>query len=483
MDKPNLALVVLDAFRYDHLWRRAVDGPLCPHIGRFAESAVSFENAISPATMTGPTHTSFFTGRLPIDHGMFSIEHLLAGELPRPHLLDELHAAGYLCVGLSGNPWISRCTALGRGFDLLIHADELRHRAGRPSPWRYLARGAARLVRGAARPPDVAPLLGTTKRMTGALASSLTAVRRAWPERPVFVFVNLMATHDPYLFEPEDAEAARPPGLGGRAPVPQRLQPSFWLDTLGVRPITDEALARLRWAYAASVRFADRMAGRLIDAIDRCLRPDGTDVILTSDHGELLGEHGFFDHGLFLYEPLVHVPLLVRSAARPGPEQVERTVQTHWIWRLIMDRARCEVADEGPPGMGNLLDEGPGDGSPARSFADPDAHMRRLRVMLTAAAREGVDADAVRPKPLDAHLQAVRVGGEALIRTCAGRDLALRVADGTEQTLTGKEAEDVVRRLGPSLSDTDWTAARRAGGPEPPDGDVIRRLRDLGYAD
>jgi len=494
--QPNVALIVLDAFRYDQLWRRVRGMPLCPHLGKIAQQGVSFENAISPAPFTGASHASMWTGLLPTEHGASGLDQLTGGALPSPTLPGLLRSAGYLTIALSANPWISRTTALGREFDVMINAPALGGRcpAEQEEPLsRKLARKARSLMRSVMSrcrrqvvPSDCRALLRQAQRMVEAVPLALRAVRGVWPGRPIFLFVNLMATHDPYLFEPQEARFTRPEGVSGPDVTPRRYQPDYWLDLLGVEPIREGKLRRIRWAYSAAAHYADRLAGRIVESIDQCLPPEQTDVIVTADHGELLGEHGFFEHGVFLYEPLVHVPLIIRSSALPAGARAEQAVQTHWIWSYIMDRTGLSDRAGLPNGQGSLRDaaRGEGESGPVYSFADPGRKLKRVRVALLEAARRAVDAARVAPKTIDCHIQAVRVENRVLIRTASGRSRAFSIDDRTrERELQGPESEKVVQELSPHLVDISSKNPNAPEGTSGPDEAMLRRLRDLGYTD
>ena len=65
--------------------------------------------------------------------------------------------------------------------------------------------------------------------------------------------------------------------------------------------------------YSAGIAFADSQLGRLLDALDRQPSTRDTIVVVAGDHGESLGDHGEFEHGIFLYESALHVPLVVRA--------------------------------------------------------------------------------------------------------------------------------------------------------------------------
>jgi len=414
--------------------------------------------------------------------------------MPHQNLVQLLGRAGYLTVAFSSNPYLTRDSALGRDFDILVDSSRLTRSwpaATRPGLLRRAARSAVALAR-SARPwsapsmPGVCQrLLGETEKLVQAVPALVRTVRAEYPDRPLFVFCNLMVTHDPYLFEAQDACFARPSGARGPDPLPRRFQHRFWFDLLGVEPMSDGVLERLRWSYAAAARYADRLAGRLVGLLDDGLAAESPDVIITADHGELLGEHGFFGHGRFLYEQLVHVPLLVRSPLLAAAERVERPVQTHWLWSLILERAGLLAQAKVPPWQGDLVRLDSADAAgPVYSLSEPWARLREISVALQAAVAFGKDVEGIRPKLFECHTQAVRQRDAALIRTESGRLRAFRLSGAFEEELRGADYETARGLLDPHLLDVDWGSAVPSAPANGAAGEhVMRRLRDLGYAD
>jgi len=129
---------------------------------------------------------------------------------------------------------------------------------------------------------------------------------RTPPDQPVHCFVNLLDAHEKYL---SDAELVR--GLRGwlrfvRIPQNARL----WLQG-DWRPTEDE-LDLLRRLYERTLRRLDLRLGALIEILRHAGRWDNTLLVVTSDHGQAFGEHGELFHERSPYEPLLHVPLMIR---------------------------------------------------------------------------------------------------------------------------------------------------------------------------
>jgi arylsulfatase A-like enzyme len=96
--------------------------------------------------------------------------------------------------------------------------------------------------------------------------------------------------------------------------------------------------------YDGEIYFTDHHIGRLLDELERMPGGDRTVVIITSDHGEGFGEHGFINHGMALYRELIHVPLIVHV---PGlsPRRVDGPVSVIDIFPTMADVAQIDISD------------------------------------------------------------------------------------------------------------------------------------------
>src|SRR5690606_1505633 len=102
MNSPDIIFIVLDTQRADRLGCYGHQRETSPNLDRFAAGGSLFEQAVSPAQWTIPSHASLFTGLYPTAHGVTqSSQSLSAG---RPHLAEVLKALGYDTVGFCNNP-------------------------------------------------------------------------------------------------------------------------------------------------------------------------------------------------------------------------------------------------------------------------------------------------------------------------------------------------------------------------------------------
>ncbi|MEZ5979698.1 MAG: sulfatase-like hydrolase/transferase [Planctomycetota bacterium] len=129
---PNVLFVVWDTVRADRLSLYGHDAATTPFLAEFARDARVFDDCVSTASWTVPSHAALFTGRMPTE----SATHLVGDRLPAEHatLAERFAASGYATFMYSANPHIARETGFGRGFDVIEH------------PWDDERRGAAEAI-------------------------------------------------------------------------------------------------------------------------------------------------------------------------------------------------------------------------------------------------------------------------------------------------------------------------------------------------
>jgi arylsulfatase len=266
------------------------DGATSPNLDALAREARVYEAAWSSAPLTGPALSALMTGRPPEELGLATNRTLLAGEATT--LAERLAEEGVETAAIVSN-WVLRArpelggAGLEQGF---AHFDD---RMESPEPQR----------------PELRERLAPAA--TDAALDWLDG--RSRPERSFFLWVHYQDPHGPYT---APAECLVPPADGGGEPElalgpDQRGQgalPPYQAIDGERRP----AVYRAR--YEAEIRFFDRELGRLVDGLAQRGLLERALVVFTADHGESLGEHGFyFSHGQHLHRELLHVPLLLRS--------------------------------------------------------------------------------------------------------------------------------------------------------------------------
>jgi arylsulfatase A-like enzyme len=277
---PNVLVVTLDTTRADHCSSYGYARPTTPVLDRLAREGVLFEAAYTATPTTAPSHASLFTSTYPLRHGVVKNGYRLAPEYTT--LAEVLHGAGYRTAAVTSSFVVTARFGLDQGFAHYDDVDTI-DPAEPPRRWKaYSEKGKAERLASE-----------TTDR-------ALAWLRGATSAQPFFLWVHYFDAHHPY-----------DPPAGFREQVD--------------RPVRAPAEARdeLRetiLAYDGEIRFADEQLGRLIAHLDTVDSGGGrgTIVVVTTDHGEGLHQHGWESHGMQLYEEVVRVALVVRWPGRIG---------------------------------------------------------------------------------------------------------------------------------------------------------------------
>ncbi len=328
--RPNLLLVVLDTVRADRLALYGYGRQTTPFLDAFVRRhAVRYTGARSTSSWTLPSHASLFTGLLPSDHGA---THPRGGEdastvntaaMPAQRLradvrtlADALRDAGYRTGAVMANStFLDPRFGLHRGFE---------HYDARP----------AGVVGGYVPLAQMTGLPMRAGHLPYREAEKITNLVLRWladgrGDRPYFLTVNYMDAHSPYAPPPPFDVA-----FGGkRVADPVRRHYKF-------RSLL----------YDRSLLYLDSQLARLLSAIEL----EHTLVIVTSDHGESLGDHGYWMHDWTLYEEVVKVPLYVKPVGARGSEVIDQPVTGAEVFRIALRGLGLpvEAASADPPLFG-----------------------------------------------------------------------------------------------------------------------------------
>jgi arylsulfatase len=425
----NLVLVTADSLRADHCGFLGGGRPdLTPTLDAMAREGVVFENAIAPGPRTPSSMPESFTGEslCPERDGdtdasdYWERRRALIRRHMRRHrsVAERLRERGYATVGVTVNPW-TQGTGFDAGFDRYVEINgETLGSYGSP-----VFRGVDRALRGTRVGER---LFWHNKRewfirwtdFYDRIAEELDAAAR-----PVFLWVFLLDTHQPYVTPRQFRSESSALGM---------YYASFSELSRNGR-IPGHVRTRLRRAYRDSVRS--------VDAFFERLRADGAGddpiFVVHSDHGEAFGEHGTYGHECRLYRENLHVPVLVANARRtgrvrepfslrrlpalltaladrgtfdPGPFTSDVAVSTTeddraisvsgWPWKLIRerdgDREELYRLDADPAERTNLVEQHPGAARTLGAVADRRRSDRIERSAIVEAARQ---TGAVREAP------------------------------------------------------------------------------------
>ena len=337
---PNVLLIVMDTVRADHMSLYGYHRATTPRLQQFARQGILFENVRATAPWTLPSHASLFTGRWPHELG---VEWMTPLRGTFPTLAEYLGSRGYATAGFVANTLF--LFVRHRHRPGLRSLRGLRARTARGDPDR--AGGRPRLQGGVQAgpglrpgfdagsvPPRERPRAGVDPgpRSDHARAINLKFVdwlaRRREPGRPFFAFLNYYDAHAPYI----------PPTIAGHrfGLSPKSLDDAkvldSWIDLNKLElPAYFQVLARD--AYDNCLAYLDEQLGELFEELQRRGELDRTWVIVTSDHGEGLGEHDLFDHGESLYRTEIGVPLVIVAPSAAGLKGLSMTSSAFAICR------------------------------------------------------------------------------------------------------------------------------------------------------
>jgi len=246
----NLLLVTLDTTRADRIHAYGFDGVETPSVDRLAREGVLFEQAVSPAPLTLPAHSSMFTGKFPPAHGVRDNGGFFLDERETT-LAERLQASGFTTGGFVGDYVLDHKWGIAQGFQTYFDDFDL-------SKYQSLS-------------------LGSVDRPGNEVADKALAWLDRVGSKRFFGWVHFYDAHSPY--DPPEPFKSRYAGH----------------------------------PYVGEIAFVDSQVGRLLDYLDAHHLANHTIVVVMGDHGESLGEHGEATHGFFVYQATMHVPLVMRA--------------------------------------------------------------------------------------------------------------------------------------------------------------------------
>jgi len=316
-EHPNILLIVLDTVRADHLSCYGHTVQTTPNIDRLAEEGAKFTNVYSTSCWTLPAHASIFTGKYPYTHGAHQ-KHL---HLNNSHLTsaEALESEGYQTVFFSDNPMVGKGVGLAQGFEDIYHIWMLRKNKDKNV---YSEKMVSRYEKGKAHPVN-------------------KAVETWWKDkkdddRPFFMFINYIDAHGPYK-APEKYvdDIIKDRKLKKKARSLPQGWPAFYS---GKIKYDKEDFQLLSLLYDAEIKYLDFAVNELLSFLKSNDRLENTAIIITSDHGESLGEHGLVDHVFNLYNTNLRVPLIVYYPPLfKKNSKCDRPVQLNDLFRTCLD--------------------------------------------------------------------------------------------------------------------------------------------------
>jgi len=309
-------LITVDTLRADHLGTYGYRRPTSPYLDELAKRSVAFDWAITQWPKTGPSFASMFTGQYPHTTGL---THQAAVNIPEGYLTlpQFLKNQGFATVGVNANGVLNSDLGWNRGFDEYLETRSFFPQAS-DAPQDY------RNTMNALRVNELA----------------LPLLEKHRGDAKLFAWIHYCDPHTPYLL---------PPGVENpflSEPAAQDPTPVDFTTGEGAEIGDHAQLGYYVAQYDANIQVVDRAIAALMRKLEELRLLDGALVIVTADHGESLGEHGYFlGHGRLPYNPTARVPLLVWKQGI-SPARVARPVELIDLYPTIAELAapRREVA-------------------------------------------------------------------------------------------------------------------------------------------
>jgi arylsulfatase A-like enzyme/predicted Zn-dependent protease len=305
-------IVSIDTLRSDRLPAYGYEGVETPNIDAFRADSILYERAYSHYPLTFPSHASILTGLLPADHGVRDNTGYQLGTNVKT-IQEILKDRGYATGAAVSSFILRRETGMNRGFDLYDDS--------------------------------VAPVTAGNRQI-GSIqrdGSETVTAATSWlgqQTKPVFLLLHLYEPHTPYT-----------------APEPYRSK-------YASKP------------YDGEVARVDEVFGTFVSSLKSSGLYDRALIILLSDHGEGLNDHGEEEHGMFLYREAIQVPLMVKlPESKLKGESVAAPVQLVDVVPTILERLGLEVPKNLP---GRSLASIAVDEKPAKRAIYSESHYPRF---------------------------------------------------------------------------------------------------------
>jgi arylsulfatase A-like enzyme/Flp pilus assembly protein TadD len=278
--RPNILIITVDTLRADRVGCYGYAGGLTPNVDALAKDGVVFERGVAQVPLTWPSHAAIFTGTYPFHNGVQDFTGQPLSDRFRT-LAESLKDHGYATGAVVSSFVLDRSWGLARGFESYDDAF-----AGEE----FLQKN-----------------LGLVERRAEESVNHAVGWLEAHPNQPFFFWLHLYDPHSPY-----------------NAPEPFRSQYA-------------------KQPYEGEIAYADSQLGRLFAWLKHAPNSlyDNTLIVFLSDHGESLGEHGEREHGFFVYDSTVRVPLVLKPPKSAGlaAQRVADAIETIQVGPTVLELA------------------------------------------------------------------------------------------------------------------------------------------------
>jgi len=328
---PNIILVVFDTLRVSAVTDLKGTG-FINNIEAFADDSLVFDNCIAAASFTLPSHASLFTGMYVSEHGcekLFGAQYL-ADEFVT--LAEKFRAYGYKTAAVTSNyGWLNETFNMLQGFEFVSslknvginHTLEFR-------PVLNFFSYLTNVYRKAILPYRTADDINRT---------ALEVTQRI-QKAPFFLFLNYMDMHTPY----------RPPspynGLFLNRPQPQMYRLQQYYRHYRNRSIKEEWDEYILSQYYGELAYLDVQFGKLIEQLKARGLYDSSLIVVTSDHGEVFGERGYYEHWSPMFNGIANIPLFIKFPSQRKTGSTDKIINLVDLYPTILSICDMPIPDD-----------------------------------------------------------------------------------------------------------------------------------------
>ncbi len=308
-----IIIYLIDTLRADHLGVYGYDRPTSPNIDALARESVVFARAYTPAPWTLPSVTSLVTSRFQCEHGVARGDAKLSARIPT--LAEHLKSLGYRTGAFYNNEFAGPLAGADRGYDISVYREEVN---------------------------------GFEKDAGDFIAQSV--------DQPFLLYLHGMEVHEPHLVPSSYTRQIAHVAIDDKVKLSDdwilyrslREADSVAGKTLGASDnARDQAAVMARFVesrdvitdlYDASVLWADDNVGKVIRLLKEKGLWERSIFIVMADHGEEFGEHGAWWHGDTVYEPAMHIPLIMHLPGdQLGGRRIDGLVSLTDVMPTLLD--------------------------------------------------------------------------------------------------------------------------------------------------
>ncbi len=264
----NVVIIVMDTARQDRLACYGYEKNTSPNLTRLAAKSATYTRAYTPGGWTAPAHASLFTGLFSIAHQTTQENWRMGDHLTT--LAEVFKAQGYETIGIVENAMLNTRFNFNKGFSQYYES------------WRFAKEG---------------------ENIAFSLFKKSLAKRNT--KKPFLTFINLNEPHSPY----NSSEQFYYQFVSDRSIT---IEENMWREFFsGEKTFTENEIRHLNELYDAELLYVDYLIEKMIQELQTRNLWEETVFIVTSDHGENIGDHGMMDHVFSLNESVIKIPLII----------------------------------------------------------------------------------------------------------------------------------------------------------------------------